>query len=115
MAEQQQAEMLQALQTMEQQLGISIDAHKKYGVLYTLEVRLARSNQSVSRMVYSCFRNCINPKYSDGLQVGEAACVDRCITKYMQATEIVMNHFKESEEKQLQFLKQQMESQNQSA
>lgn len=41
-------------------------------------------------MVSSCYEKCMDKKFKDGdLNVGEAACVDRCTGKYWQTVGIV--------------------------
>ncbi|KAK2078721.1 protein transporter tim10 [Prototheca wickerhamii] len=43
-----------------------------------------------NKMVGACFDKCIEKRYKDGeLNVGENSCIDRCTSKYWQATGIV--------------------------
>jgi len=39
------------------------------------------------RIVDSCFKKCIPPKYIEGeLNKGESVCIDRCFSKYIDVT-----------------------------
>lgn len=43
-----------------------------------------------ARMVESCHRKCIAPKYSDGeLAKGESVCLDRCVAKFMETYQTI--------------------------
>lgn len=43
-----------------------------------------------NKMVGACFEKCMDKRYKEGdLNVGENSCVDRCCSKYWQATGIV--------------------------
>ena len=42
----------------------------------------------VCRLTRSCRKKCIPPKYHDGeLSKGEAICLDRCVSKFMDVQE----------------------------
>mmetsp|Transcript_10029 Transcript_10029/g.16468 ORF Transcript_10029/g.16468 Transcript_10029/m.16468 type:complete len:87 (+) Transcript_10029:40-300(+) len=43
-----------------------------------------------NRMVDTCWKKCIAPKYSDSeLNTGEVTCVDRCVVKYVETNQKV--------------------------
>ena len=47
-------------------------------------------------MAQTCHKKCIVKHFDGELQVGEMACIDRCVGKYMQAQEKVgevLNNF----------------------
>jgi hypothetical protein len=46
-------------------------------------------NDMQRRMVSECYSKCV-PKPRDGeLSIGEMACIDRCVPKYLEAHELV--------------------------
>ena len=48
-------------------------------------MKLIFLNYELSRMTSSCFKKCVIAQHDSELQVGEMACIDRCVGKYMQA------------------------------
>eukprot|EP00884_Botryococcus_braunii_P009055 jgi/Botrbrau1/18150/Bobra.53_1s0021.1 len=43
-----------------------------------------------NKMVAACYDKCTDKRHKDGdLNVGESSCLDRCCSKYWQATAIV--------------------------
>jgi len=65
-------------------------------------------------MTGSCFKKCV-PKYTDErLSLGENACVDRCVTKYM-ATHALVNQVtmevNEAQMKEMMAMQQQIKAQ----
>ena len=49
-------------------------------------------------MASTCFKKCVVKHTEGDLSVGEMACVDRCVGKYMQAQEVVggvLNNFEQ--------------------
>lgn len=43
----------------------------------------------LDRMTKMCFKKCVANMNSPELAVGEMSCVDRCVSKYLQAHEAV--------------------------
>jgi len=57
-----------------------------------------------NKMTKSCHKKCIVKEYSQDLSVGEMACIDRCVGKYIQTQEkigFVLNQF-EQQQKQIE-------------
>ena len=62
-------------------------------------------------MTKNCFKKCVTSTAGDGdLNVGEMACVDRCVGKYLQTQElvaVVLNNFEQQMKAQDQLKAQQ--------
>ena len=54
------------------------------------------------RIIGSCTKKCVPKFHTADLTIGEMQCVDRCVSKYMQAQEVVTKAVQAFEEKTLQ-------------
>ncbi|KAJ8484723.1 hypothetical protein OPV22_017208 [Ensete ventricosum] len=44
----------------------------------------------LNRLAQTCFNKCVDKRYKDSeLYIGENSCVDRCVSKYIQVTNII--------------------------
>ncbi|RHZ77024.1 hypothetical protein Glove_186g167 [Diversispora epigaea] len=51
------------------------------------EQELEMVTDTFYRIVDSCYKKCIPPKYIEGdLNKGESVCIDRCVAKYFETT-----------------------------
>ena len=54
-----------------------------------------------TKLTSSCFNKCASRKHKDpDLQLGEMSCIDRCVSKYMEAQEKVGVVLQRANEKQ---------------
>ncbi|XP_019163345.1 PREDICTED: mitochondrial import inner membrane translocase subunit TIM10-like [Ipomoea nil] len=43
-----------------------------------------------NKLTHTCFKKCIENKYKESeLNMGENSCIDRCVSKYWQVTNLV--------------------------
>ncbi|KAG5598563.1 hypothetical protein H5410_029933 [Solanum commersonii] len=43
-----------------------------------------------NKLTHTCFNKCVEKKYKEGeLYMGENTCIDRCVSKYQQVTNII--------------------------
>ncbi|PHT37595.1 Mitochondrial import inner membrane translocase subunit TIM10 [Capsicum baccatum] len=43
-----------------------------------------------NKLTHTCFQKCVESKYKDSeLNMGENSCIDRCVAKYWQVTNLV--------------------------
>lgn len=54
------------------------------------------------RIISSCTAKCVPKFHSADLAIGEIQCVDRCVSKYMNAQEVITKAVAAFEEKTLQ-------------
>ena len=66
---------------------------KKMQMVQDLEIEMM--TDMYSRLTSACHKKCISPKYREAeLQKGEAVCIDRCVSKYLEIHERIGNiHF----------------------
>lgn len=59
-----------------------------------------------NKLTSTCFSKCVGRKHRDAdLQLGEISCIDRCVSKYMEAQEkigIVLQKANERQSQQMQ-------------
>ena len=59
---------------------------KKMQMVQDLEIEMM--TDMYSRLTSACHKKCISPKYREAeLQKGEAVCIDRCVSKYLEIHE----------------------------
>jgi len=52
------------------------------------ELEIEMMTDMYARLTSACHRKCITPKYREAdLQKGEAVCIDRCVSKYLEVHE----------------------------
>mmetsp|Transcript_190 Transcript_190/g.196 ORF Transcript_190/g.196 Transcript_190/m.196 type:complete len:103 (-) Transcript_190:397-705(-) len=63
-----------------------------------------------NNLTMSCFNKCASRKHKEpDLQLGEMSCIDRCVSKYMEAQEkigVVLQKANESQAQQMQQMQQ---------
>ena len=65
-----------------------------------------------NKLTSSCFTKCASRKHKEGdLQLGEMSCLDRCVSKYMEAQEKVGTVMQQANEKQAQQMQQMQQMQ----
>ncbi|GAA0151865.1 transporter [Lithospermum erythrorhizon] len=43
-----------------------------------------------NKLTKTCFEKCVDKRYKEGeLNLGETSCVDRCVSKYSQVTNLI--------------------------
>ncbi|KAI5675071.1 hypothetical protein M9H77_06021 [Catharanthus roseus] len=43
-----------------------------------------------NKLTHTCFSKCVDKRYKEGeLNMGETSCIDRCVSKYWQVTNII--------------------------
>lgn len=58
------------------------------------EIQFSATAATFNRMLATCEAKCINDEYGESdLTTGEAACVDRCVSKYVKANALVGTNF----------------------
>ncbi|CAA2997042.1 mitochondrial import inner membrane translocase subunit TIM10 [Olea europaea var. sylvestris] len=43
-----------------------------------------------NKLTHTCFNKCVEKRYKDSeLNIGENSCIDRCVSKYWQVTNLI--------------------------
>jgi len=67
-----------------------------------------------NKLTKTCFNKCASRKHKEpDLQLGEMSCLDRCVSKYMEAQEkvgVVMQKANEKQAQQMQAMQQMQKS-----
>ena len=62
------------------------------------------------KMSASCFTKCVRRYEPDGdLSVGEGACLERCVHKYLEAYKVVNEHMTERQQRDQALMEQQQQ------
>lgn len=65
-----------------------------------------------NKLTGSCFKKCASRKHKEeDLQLGEMSCIDRCVSKYMEAQEKLGKVLQEANEAQAQQMAQMQQMQ----
>lgn len=60
------------------------------------EIQFSATATTFNKMLTTCEQKCIRPEYGESdLNTGEAACIDRCVSKYVKANAMIGNNFLE--------------------
>lgn len=58
------------------------------------EIQFSATAATFNKMLHTCEAKCIRPEYGESdLNTGEAACIDRCISKYVKANAMIGTNF----------------------
>ncbi|XP_047318450.1 mitochondrial import inner membrane translocase subunit TIM10-like [Impatiens glandulifera] len=62
----------------------------KEKIVYMVEKEMEYRVEYFNRLTHTCFKKCVAQRYKDPeLQIGENSCIDRCVSKYSQVTNII--------------------------
>ncbi|GKA54965.1 mitochondrial import inner membrane translocase subunit TIM10-like protein [Tanacetum coccineum] len=66
---------------------VVVDKEQLFGMAVNeMEYRV----EMFSKMTNTCFAKCVEKRYKEGeLNLGETSCIDRCVSKYFQITNLV--------------------------
>ncbi|KAK4706871.1 hypothetical protein R3W88_016075 [Solanum pinnatisectum] len=64
-----------------------VDAEQIFGMA---EKEMEYRVEFFNKLTHTCFNKCVEKKYKEGeLYMGENTCIDRCVSKYQQVTNII--------------------------
>jgi Tim10/DDP family zinc finger len=54
-----------------------------------ITIQVESINSLQEKMIQSCYTKCISKPKEEDFSIGEMACVDRCVPKYLETHEII--------------------------
>ncbi|XP_073157909.1 mitochondrial import inner membrane translocase subunit TIM10 [Henckelia pumila] len=65
-------------------------AIEKEQIIGMMEKEMEYRVEMFNKLTHTCFNKCVENKYKDSeLNMGENSCIDRCVSKYWQVTNLV--------------------------
>ncbi|KAH0635251.1 mitochondrial import inner membrane translocase subunit TIM10-like [Solanum tuberosum] len=69
--------------------GVPSDLEKEQ-IFSMAEKEMEYRVEMFNKLTHTCFKKCVENKYKDSeLNMGENSCIDRCVSKYWQVTNLV--------------------------
>mmetsp|Transcript_6943 Transcript_6943/g.9967 ORF Transcript_6943/g.9967 Transcript_6943/m.9967 type:complete len:103 (+) Transcript_6943:101-409(+) len=86
----------------------------KPDALFAAQTEMEMYTVLFNKLTKTCFNKCASRKHKEpDLQLGEMSCLDRCVSKYMEAQEkvgVVMQKANEKQAQQMQAMQQMQKS-----
>ncbi|XP_019233360.1 PREDICTED: mitochondrial import inner membrane translocase subunit TIM10 [Nicotiana attenuata] len=68
-------------------LPTTVDKEQIFGMA---EKEMEYRVESFNKLTQTCFNKCVDRRYKDPeLNIGENSCIDRCVSKYWQVTNLI--------------------------